>query len=189
VTNRTARARAFVLFIAAAAVTAGVYGALHDQISYTVSPEYFTRFKFVEFGLQDASIPERVRAAAVGWAATWWMGLLIGVLTGVAGFLQRTPMLMRRALFWSLPIVVGVALAAGLLGLLYGVIQTRTIDLRAYQGWYIPDGVVHIRRYLCAGYMHNASYIGGALAIPVAWRFHFVYRARTGTDALPRSDS
>jgi hypothetical protein len=72
-TDKPARLRAFALFLGAAVLTAGAYGALHDQISYTVSPEYVTRFKFVQFGLQDPSIPERVRAAAVGWAATWWM--------------------------------------------------------------------------------------------------------------------
>jgi hypothetical protein len=180
-TPRMARARVFGMFIGAAVITAGVYGSLHDQISYTVSPEYFTRFKFIEFGLLDGSIPERVRAAEVGLLATWWMGLPIGLLTGIAGFVQRSPALMRRALLWSLPLVVVVALASGFLGLVYGVIQTRSIDLGAYQGWYIPDGVVHIRRYLCAGYMHNASYLGGTLAIPVAWGFHLAYRARGGS--------
>jgi hypothetical protein len=168
------------MFIGAALITAGVYGSLHDQISYTVSPEYFTQFKFPEFGLLNGSIPGRVRAAEIGWLATWWMGLPIGLLTGVAGFIQRTPTLMRRALLWSLPVIVGFVFAFGLVGLLYGVIQTRSIDLHAYQGWYIPDNTVQIRRYLCAGYMHNASYLGGALAIPVAWGFHFVFRTRSG---------
>jgi hypothetical protein len=114
-------------------------------------------------------------------------GLLIGVLIGVAGFMQQSPTLMRRALLWSLPLIVGVALASGLLGVLYGVFQTRTIDLHDYLGWYIPDGVVPIRRFLCAGYMHNASYIGGALAIPAAWRFHFVFRSRTAAAAASRA--
>jgi hypothetical protein len=179
-----ARARVFVMFLGAALITAGVYGALHDQISYTVSREYFTQFKFPEFGLTNGSIPERVRAAEVGWIATWWIGLLIGLLTGVAGFIQRTPALMRRALFWSLPVIISIVLVFGLGGLLYGFIQTRSIDLHAYQGWYIPDNIVHIRRYLCAGYMHNASYLGGVLAIPVAWGFHLVFRARTGRIAV-----
>ena len=34
-----------VLFLVAC-LFAGIYGALHNQISYTVSPEYFTQFKF-----------------------------------------------------------------------------------------------------------------------------------------------
>jgi hypothetical protein len=174
-----AKAAAFAMFVGAALVIAGVYGSLHDQISYTVSPEYFTRFKFYQFGLLDNSIPERVRAAEVGFLAAWWMGLPIGLLTGVAGFIQRTPALMRRALLWSLLVILSVAFASAMLGLLYGVIRTRSIDLAGYRGWYIPDHVVHIRRYLCAGYMHNASYLGGTLAIPITWGFHFMFRARS----------
>lgn len=168
----------FLMFIVAAMVTAGVYGALHDQISYTVSPEYFTRFKFPEIGLLDSTVPERARAAEVGFLASWWMGIPIGLLTGLAGFLQPTAALMRRALLWSLPLIVGFAFVIGLLGLLYGVAQTRTIDLASFRGWFIPDAVIDMRRYLCAGYMHNASYLGGVLAIPVAWTFHFAFRAR-----------
>ena len=168
----------FLMFIVAAMLTAGVYGAVHDQISYTVSPEYFTRFKFPEFGLLNSTVPERVRAAEVGFLASWWMGIPIGLLTGVAGFLQPTAALMRRALLWSLPIIVGFAFVVGLLGLIYGIAHTRTIDLASYSGWFIPDGVVDMRRYLCAGYMHNASYLGGVLAVPAAWTFHVSFRAR-----------
>jgi hypothetical protein len=40
-----ARAATFAMSIGAALITAGVYGALHDQISYTVSPESFTQVK------------------------------------------------------------------------------------------------------------------------------------------------
>jgi hypothetical protein len=33
-----------------------------------------------------------------------------------------------------------------------------------------------LRPYLCAGYMHNAAYLGGALSVPAVWRFHVVFR-------------
>jgi hypothetical protein len=39
------RAATFVMFIGTALITAGAYGALHHQISYTVSPEYCTQVK------------------------------------------------------------------------------------------------------------------------------------------------
>lgn len=47
-----------------------------------------------------------------------------------------------------------------------------------YRGWFIPDGLMHLRRYLCVGYMHNSSYLGGTLSIFVAWAFHAVARAK-----------
>ena len=167
----------FLLFLPAAMLAAGLFGIVHDQISYTVSSEYFTRFKFIQFGLADAFLPERVRAGLVGFLASWWMGIPLGLLCGAAGFMQRTPALMQRALLWSLPLIAGFTLAVALAGLAYGWAETASIDRASYGGWFIPPGVEDLRRFLCAGYMHNAAYLGGALSIPAAWLFHFAFRA------------
>ncbi len=180
-----ARFGLFLLFLPAAVLTAGVFGALHDQISYTVSPEYFTKFKFLQFHLLDPDVPERIRVATVGFLATWWMGIPLGLLCGAAGFVQRTPTLMLQALLWSLPVVAGFTLTVAFIGLAYGWNQTNTVDLENYQGWWIPPGVKDLRAFLCAGYMHNAAYIGGALSVPVAWLFHFIFRTRSAKRTGP----
>jgi hypothetical protein len=178
-----ARLRIFLIYLLLALVAAGVFGALHDQISYTVSREYFTRFKFIQFDLLEPGVPERLRAAWGGFLASWWMGIPIGLLTGVAGFIHRTPGQMRRALLGSLPLILGFALLFALGGLVYGYWQTRTIDLAAYQGWFIPPRLEHLRRFLCAGYMHNSAYLGGVLAIPIAWIFHLELKRRVADEA------
>ncbi|HUB27384.1 MAG TPA: hypothetical protein VL992_18305 [Tepidisphaeraceae bacterium] len=174
-----ARLPIFLTFLLAAIVMAGAYGALHDQISYTVSPEYFTRFKFIKFQLLDETVPPRVRAAEVGVLASWWMGIPLGILTGLVGFIHRDTKVMIRSLAWSLVIMPVFALLFSLSGLLYGYLQTRTIDPSAYSDWYIPDGVQNLRNYICAGYMHGAGYLGGALAVPVAWIFHLIVKFKT----------
>ncbi len=167
-------------YLLLALIVAGLFGALHDQISYTIAPEYFTRFKFIQFDLEYAGTPERLRVAQIGFLASWWMGVPIGLLAGLAGFVQRDARAMRRALLWSLPVIVGFTLLFALGGLAYGFVQTREFDLADYAGWFIPDGLEQPRNYLCAGYMHNAAYLGGALAIPAAWLFHIGFRLRVG---------
>jgi len=67
----------------------------------------------------------------------------------------------------------------GLGGLLYGYFRTAHINAAEYSQWFIPGDVTDLRRFLCAGYMHNASYLGGVLAILVGWAFHIVVRVRT----------
>ncbi|MEI6520303.1 MAG: hypothetical protein WCO98_09755 [bacterium] len=161
-----------VLTIAAA----GLFGAIHDQISYTVSPEYYTQFKFYQFNLHNEAIPERIRAAQVGFLASWWMGIPLGLLTCLAGFIHKTPALMRRALLWSLPVIIAFVLAVSLCGLVYGFIKTAHLDMRDFNNWIIPHGVINIRNFLCVGTMHEAAYFGGALSITAAWTFHFIYR-------------
>jgi hypothetical protein len=175
-----ARLAVYLGFIALAMVAAGIFGALHDQISYTVAPEYFTHFKFLQFNLRDPTVPERVRAGEVGFLASWWMGVPLGVLVGLGGFLHRPAGRMLRVLLWSILVACGFALIFALCGLAYGYLQTRNIDLADYRGWFVPQGVA-LRPFLCAGYMHNSAYLGGVLAIPVAWAFQVtIYMRRRG---------
>jgi hypothetical protein len=179
----------YVLVIFLAIVAAGFYGVVHDQISYTVAPEYFTKFKFIQFGLTDTPASERVRASIIGFLASWWMGLPIGLLVGAAGFIHRGPQRMLKVSLWSIMIAAGFTLCFGLCGLVYGYLQTRHVELAQYQNWFIPEDVTDLRRFLCAGYMHNASYLGGAFAIPVAWAFHVVTLLRAREGARPVAEA
>lgn len=183
------KATTFGQLIFVAIALAGAYGIVHDQITYTISPEYYTRFKFIQFHLLDSPLPDRLKAVAVGFQASWWMGVPIGILVGLLGFIHRG----ARRMFWvtlqSFVLVVAFTLAVGLIGLAYGFAQTRTIDLDQYQDWFIPAGLVDLRRYLCVGYMHNAAYLGGALSILAAWIFHLIVRWRTSNaePAIPQT--
>jgi len=52
-----------------------MYGIIHDQITYSISPEYYTKFKFYQFGLikspNDFVHNPRQMAIIVGIMATW----------------------------------------------------------------------------------------------------------------------
>ena len=56
------------------ALVGGLYGALHDQLSYTLCPDFFTRFKFIQFWIHWGYESPRLGAAWVGFRATWWLG-------------------------------------------------------------------------------------------------------------------
>lgn len=169
----------FIVLVFAAVLLAGIFGVIHDQITYTVSPEYYTKFKFRQFGLLDLALPDRVRAAIVGFLASWWMGIPIGILVGSVGFIHRGHKRMFAVSLRSFVLVVAFTLLVGLIGLAYGFFSTATINRADYQGWFIPADIVDLRRFLCVGYMHNASYIGGALSIFAAWIYHVTIRVRT----------
>ena len=170
---------ALLILVVLAPLIAGVYGVLHDQITYTVSPEYYTKFKFVQFGLLDLGWPDRARAAIVGFGASWWMGLPIGITVGAAGLIQRDGARMLRVSLGAMGVAVAVTLLVGLGGLAWGFLATRNgINRADYQGWFVPEDVVNLRRYLCVGYMHNASYLGGVLSIVAAWIYQIVMRVK-----------
>ena len=60
------------------ALVAAIYGIVHDQITYSISPEYFTRLKCIQFHYANFGLPHRVFVAEVGVLATWWVGLIAG---------------------------------------------------------------------------------------------------------------
>ncbi len=162
-----------LVFLASAVAVpaAGLYGMLHNQISYTVSPEYFTRFKFEQFGLTGLALPDRAKASVVGLMASWWMGVPIGALVGAAGLVHEKPRRMAEVTAKALGVVLAFTLCFGLLGLLYGLCRTARIRPEDYNGWYVPNHVRHLRRFLCAGYMHDSSYLGGGVSVLAAWAF------------------
>src|SRR6202012_2555810 len=82
----------FLLIVGVAIVIAAIYGVGHDQVTYSISPEYYTKFKFIQFNLADSAAAQHMtqpRSAVVmtGVKATWWVGVLIGVVLGLVAFI------------------------------------------------------------------------------------------------------
>lgn len=95
-------------------LVAGVFGALHDQVTYTISPEYFTRMKFGQFAAWDFGWPRRAFVSVIGFLASWWVGLI------AAWFLARLAMPRFREpgmkVMRAMACIVGCAVALGILG-------------------------------------------------------------------------
>jgi len=162
------------LLLALGCLVAGLYGACHNQISYTVSPEYFTQFKFEQFGL-GSEFPPRLGAAIVGWQASWWMGIVIGVVLLPAGLVIRGPWNYFRSMLATFVVVAMTTLLIGLaaLSIAFVLIDPDRVGEISRYGNQISDGAAFLR----AGAMHNFSYAGGLLgvitglaAIVWAWR-------------------
>lgn len=147
-------------------IIAGLYGILHDQITYTISPEYYTKFKFYQFGLKDggteAIFPNpRIEVAIVGFLATWWVGLPIGIILGLIGLIHKNAKQMavvtKRAIF----VTIGVAFICGLVGLAYGefYLTNKSPD------WWFPENLNDKDNFIAVGSMHNFSYLGGLIGL------------------------
>ena len=167
----------FIVLLFSAMLIAGIYGALHDQISFTVSSEYFTKFKYHQFGFVDLPLPHRVKAAMIGFLASWWMGLPIGLFVGVFGFIHKTARLMFIRSLKAFGVVAVVALAVGIVGLTYGWFFASH-DLSDYNGWFRPEGLVNPAHFLSVGHMHNFSYLGGAIGLVAGVISQFYQRNR-----------
>ena len=143
-------------------VLAGLFGIGHDQVSSSISPEYFTRFKFDQFDVAPA-LPFRVAVAVVGWKASWWAGIPMGIALAIAALFQK-PELILRFYLKSVFLIFIFALCSGLTGLIYG--KFYLADQVDYL--YIPRDVIHKDRFIVVGAIHNFSYLGGAIGLVAA---------------------
>lgn len=154
----------FILFIAP--IIAGIYGVIHDQITYTISSEYYTKFKFFQFGLarlgDEAIFPNpRLQVCAVGILATWWMGPPIALILALVGLRHRNHKQMLRITLKSMTVTMVIAFITGLVGLIYGRYYLADTNVN----WYFPANLVDRRSFVAVGSMHNFSYLGGAIGL------------------------
>ncbi|CAD73263.1 hypothetical protein [Rhodopirellula baltica] len=145
-----------------ACALSGVYGMVHNQVSYSISSEYFTKFKFDQFDISQ-SVSERLGAAIVGWHASWWMGAFIGLFLVPAGMLVRSDLGYVLTVLRAFSVVLATTILVGMIGLLLAIAFTKAdpvVDTMLRDA--LIDDPVAFRRTAA---LHNASYIGGLLGI------------------------
>lgn len=151
------------IFLLFACLLAGLYGGLHNQISYSVSPEYFHDFKFRQFAI-DTQHQNRIGAVIVGWRASWWMGLFLGVPLGFLALFIRDPAKSLSEFIKTALIVLAITFATGFIALIVSFFTVYEDQLPA---WTDRFNLIKPVRFARAGTMHNFSYLGGMIGFLV----------------------
>ncbi len=147
------------------ALLAAIYGIAHDQLTYTISPEYFTHFKFQQFAYADFGWPDRWFVVVIGALATWWVG-------GIAAwFLARWSMPGRvrneacRLIAWGFLCIFACALVFGIAGYGYGVWRGSGGDYSAWEPSLRARGISDTWGFVRVAYVHNAGYAGALVGL------------------------
>ena len=151
-----------------AAIIAAVYGIIHDQVTYSISPEYFTKMKFLQFHYADFGFSRRIFVAEVGVLATWWVGLVGGWLMAriVVSAIEGT----RRFTYMArgIAIMFAIAIAGSLAGYILGLRRINDPNMDNWIDYRMALGIGDLKGFVRVAYIHNASYIGGLLGLVAA---------------------
>lgn len=151
------------------ALCAGFYGIIHDQVTYSISAEYFTRNKFQQFAYAEPrNGSERLFAGTIGFLATWWVGALLAWVMARVAILKGWGMPSLREFSGAFAITFSVSFLVALGGLGYGFWRKTTGYAGSWIEWMDALGVVDREAFMTVGYIHNSSYLGGVLGTFVA---------------------
>jgi len=144
------------------AILAGLYGIIHDQVTYSISTEYFTKFKYEQFGFEPARFGgHRQTVAVIGFLATWWTGIIIGIGLGLTGLLFNNHKTMRKAITKAIGLTFCVAVLTGFIGFLYAKLHL----IKTGVNWWLPDNLIDKDSFIVVGSIHNFSYLGGLFGL------------------------
>lgn len=146
---------------------AGCYGVIHDQITYTLAPEYFAKFKFEQFAYANPGAGDRTFVLGIGFLAAWWVGMIAGWVLGrltisPAGALLPTPRLLP--LF---AIILVFAAASGVFGFIWGSITWGSAET-SWGMWRASHGIENLPAFVRVGHIHNFGYLGALVGLIVA---------------------
>lgn len=168
------------------ALIAGIYGIIHDQITYSLSESYFSEFKFHQFADSDPrplfppdfAYGDRIFVVVIGFLATWWVGLFCGWFLGRASILPsgEHPTVLQIARHFA--VIIGTAVVFGSVGYLWGTWRPE------FMADFSPD-------FVLVGKIHNFGYLGALAGLITT--LIFVRRARktaleNSEDAIANSE-
>ena len=144
---------------------AGIYGIIHDQITYSIAPEYFTKFKYQQFGFEPSWFGgHRQTVAVIGFLATWWMGLFVGLGLGLSGLIFKDHIIMRISITMAIKIVFITTILFAFMGFLWGRYHLVATGVN----WWMPDDLADKDNFIVVGSIHNFSYLGGITGLLIA---------------------
>jgi hypothetical protein len=162
------RWREYVLLSLMGVGIAGVYGIVHDQVTYTLSAEYYTEVKFKQFFYANMGAGPRVFAGTVGFLATWWVGLIVGWFLARLAVPRFDSGEVRKAVVRGFAVVFGGGLTGGLSGYLFGLWQTRD-GVPAFWRQLVRElEIERAREFIVVANIHNFGYLGAFLGLIVA---------------------
>jgi hypothetical protein len=170
---------------------AGLYGIIHDEISYSISEEYFTKLKFNQFSYADFGFSVRVHVAEIGFLATWWVGFFSGWFLARYCSLHFSAELTIRYTLQGFAVILGCAFVFGLAGFVVGYYWLEGVHLLSWEGFQDRLGIDDLRDFARVGYIHNSGYLGALFGLlgEILYLRRIKVCALRGTGAGPAKDS
>jgi len=152
--------KALILPYLIAMSVASLFGVIHNQITYSIAPEYFTKFKYWQFSYLPLTENHRLNVVLIGAMTTWWVGLFCAWFLGRWHIKENGLNQLPEKLYTSLFLIFVTTTSFALLGYSYGIIFPSHILNSSFTALAQGFGVSDIKNFIRVAYMHNCVYCG-----------------------------
>ena len=145
------------------------YGILHDHITYSIGPQYFTHFKFDQFHWANLRMGNRVYVSCIGFLATWWVGGIVAYILTRRMLPNQPRSVAIKKILCGFAVVFVSVFIAGLIGFGYGLYLGSDADFSKWQPAMEMLGVNDTWAFVRIAYINNAGYIGGLVGLVLTY--------------------
>ena len=160
--------KSVIVFTILAGLLGGLYGVAHDQLTYGISPEYFTEFKFHQFDYLNFNGSDRLFVSLIGFIAVGAVGRFIGWLLARIRFYSDDLSTASRDVLLGFSLVFVFSLLGFFLGGILGYLRAFNFPLQGFMGWEKILSGLYLQKFVVVGYIHTAGYIGGLIGLIIA---------------------
>jgi hypothetical protein len=163
------RTLVFIFFVLISPLIAGLFGIMIDEFAYTVSKDFFTRFRFLEYNYSESA--GRYEVAIMGWKNNWMLGFFVGIPLSACGLMMHKDILkMTVYTFKSFLITLTIAAFISILGFLTG----KYFLTKEIANWNLPENISDPDAFVAIETMNNFSFMGATIGMLLAilWQMY-----------------
>jgi hypothetical protein len=149
----------FIALLILAPVLASIYGFIHDQITFAISEEFFTKFRFNNYDMPEAWHP-RARAGMIGVMNAWKAGIPFGIILTFVGKIHQNT---RKLLFYTIYAYI-LTFSLSFVFSMIAFYLPATPDITSVQQ-HMPENILDPEAFQRVVQMNNFGYVGGIIGM------------------------
>lgn len=147
-----------------APLLAAVYGFIHDQITFSICPEFFQKIRFENYPELPELWHDRTKAGMIGVLNSWKIGIPLGVLLTAVSTIHKQ---LDRILSYTLT-TYAITIIITFVSVMFGMLSSTVLP----ENWIPLEGINDQLALYKVMNMNNFAYMGGVIGMFLGLTYH-----------------
>jgi hypothetical protein len=154
----------YLSLVIIAPLLAAVFGFIHDQITYSICPEFFQKIRFDNYPDLPEGWHDRTKAGMIGVLNSWKIGIPLGLLLTAVATIHKK---LERILSYTLT-TYGMTIIITFISVMVGLFTSEALP----KNWTPLEGINDQLGLYKVMNMNNFAYMGGVIGMFLGLTYH-----------------